>query len=95
MRHDAVAETAVIGIADAIAGERPLAFVVRDPSYSTEIREAEIRKILQEHNDSTLPELYRLQDRILIVESIPKSANGKILKRELRKQVPQLYPLKK
>lgn len=87
MRHDAVAETAVVGIADAIAGERPLAFVIREPSYSPETTDAELRKILREHNDSALPEICRLQNRIIIVESIPKSANGKILKRELRKQV--------
>nr|A0A024F9J0.1 RecName: Full=AMP-dependent ligase vlmC; AltName: Full=Verlamelin biosynthesis protein C [Lecanicillium sp.]BAO73255.1 AMP dependent ligase/synthetase [Lecanicillium sp. HF627] len=87
MKHDAVGETAVVGIADAVAGERPLAFVIREPSYSPETSDAELRKILQDHNDSALPEIYRLQNRIIIVESIPKSANGKILKRELRKQV--------
>lgn len=94
MQHPAVAEAAVVGIADAIAGERPLAFIVRDPSLATDASDAELGRILQEHNDSTLPEICRLQSRIIIVDSIPKSANGKVLKRELRKQVATWTPPK-
>lgn len=94
MQHPAVAEAAVVGIADAIAGERPLAFIVREPSYSTDVSEADLGKIIEEHNDSTQPEICRLQNRIIIVDSIPKSANGKVLKRELRKQVTSWNPQK-
>ncbi|RGP74953.1 putative phenylacetyl- ligase [Fusarium sporotrichioides] len=94
-KHAAVAETAVIGIADEVAGERALAFIVREPSYARETSEADLRKILQEHNDLELPEVCRLQDRIIFVDELPKSASGKILKRELRKQAATWSPPKK
>ncbi|KAF2158300.1 hypothetical protein M409DRAFT_38360 [Zasmidium cellare ATCC 36951] len=86
-QHAAVAENAVIGVADEIAGERALAFVVRDPTYAPNESEAQLRQIIRDHNDLILPEVCRLQDRILFVDAIPKSASGKVLKRELRKQV--------
>jgi acyl-coenzyme A synthetase/AMP-(fatty) acid ligase len=85
-QHAAVAETAVVGIADEVAGERPLAFIVREPSYAPVTSEDDLRRILQEHNDLQLPEVCRLQDRIIFIDQIPKSASGKILKRELKKQ---------
>ncbi|KAL4726841.1 putative NRPS-like protein biosynthetic cluster [Fusarium chlamydosporum] len=94
-KHAAVAETAVIGIADEVAGERALAFIVREPSYARDMSEADLRKIIQEHNDLELPEVCRLQDRIIFVNELPKSASGKILKRELRKQVTTWSPPKK
>ncbi|SPJ85404.1 related to phenylacetyl-CoA ligase [Fusarium torulosum] len=94
-KHAAVAETAVIGIADEVAGERALAFIVREPSFARDTSEADLRKIIQEHNDLALPEVCRLQDRIIFVEQIPKSASGKILKRELRKQAATWSPPKK
>lgn len=93
-KHAAVAETAVIGIADEVAGERALAFIVREPSHARETSEADLRTIIQEHNDLELPEVCRLQDRIIFVDELPKSASGKILKRELRKQVATWSPPK-
>ncbi|EKJ70674.1 hypothetical protein FPSE_09184 [Fusarium pseudograminearum CS3096] len=94
-KHAAVAETAVIGIADEVAGERALAFIVRESSHAREMSEADLRKIIQEHNDLELPEVCRLQDRIIFVDELPKSASGKILKRELRKQVATWSPPQK
>lgn len=94
-RHAAVAETAVVGIADEVAGERALAFIVREPSYAPDTSEADLRKIIQEHNDLELPEVCRLQDRIVFIDQLPKSASGKILKRELRKQLATWTPPKK
>ncbi|KAL4995753.1 acetyl-CoA synthetase-like protein [Aspergillus recurvatus] len=87
IQHAAVAETAVIGIPDEVAGERALAFVVREPSYAPDTSEADLRSAIRDYNDLELPEVCRLQDRIVFIDQIPKSASGKILKRELRKQV--------
>ncbi|CAM1508755.1 Fc.00g056030.m01.CDS01 [Cosmosporella sp. VM-42] len=94
-KHAAVAETAVIGIPDEVAGERALACIVREPSYAPDTSEADLRKIIQEYNDLALPEVCRLQDRIIFIDQIPKNASGKILKRELRKQVSTWNPPKK
>lgn len=63
-----------------------MAFIVREPSYAPRTSEDDLRRIIQEHNDLQLPEVCRLQDRIIFVDQIPKSASGKILKRELRKE---------
>lgn len=93
-QHVAIAETAVIGVPDEVAGERALAFIIREPSYAPDATEADLRKTIQEHNDMALPEVCRLQNRIIFVDQIPKSASGKVLKRELRNQVPALLPSK-
>ncbi|THC90238.1 hypothetical protein EYZ11_010299 [Aspergillus tanneri] len=87
IQHAAVAETAVIGIPDEVAGERALAFVVREPSYAPEMSEADLRRAIRDYNDLELPEVCRLQDRIVFIDQIPKSASGKMLKRALRKQL--------
>lgn len=89
-QHAAVAENAVVGVPDEVAGERALAFIVRAPTYAPDASEADVRKILRDYNDLALPEVCRLQDRIIFVDQIPKSASGKVLKRELRKQVSTL-----
>ncbi|KAF2259643.1 putative AMP dependent ligase/synthetase [Lojkania enalia] len=94
-QHAAVAETAVVGVPDEAAGERALAFIVGEPSYAPGASEADLRKTIRDHNDLALPEVCRLQDRIIFVDQLPKSASGKILKRELRKQVSTLAPPKK
>ncbi|KAL6886027.1 putative AMP dependent ligase/synthetase [Trichoderma evansii] len=87
IQHAAVAETAVIGIPDEVAGERALAFVVREPSYKPDMSEADLRRAIRDYNDQELPEVCRLQDRIVFIDQIPKSASGKMLKRELRAQL--------
>jgi acyl-coenzyme A synthetase/AMP-(fatty) acid ligase len=86
-KHAAVAETAVVGVPDEAAGERALAFIVREPSYAPGTSESDLRKTIRDYNDLSLPEVCRLQDRIIFIDQIPKSASGKVLKRELRKQL--------
>ncbi|CAG8908834.1 unnamed protein product [Penicillium egyptiacum] len=80
-------KTAVIGIPDEVAGERALAFVVREPSYAPETSEADLRREIRDCNDLELPEVCHLQDRIIFIDQIPKSASGNMLKRALRKQL--------
>ena len=94
-QHPAVAETAVVGVPDEVAGERALAFIVRAPSYTPDASDAEVKKTIRDYNDLTLPEVCRLQDRIIFVEQIPKSASGKVLKRELKKQLSTTDPRQK
>jgi acyl-coenzyme A synthetase/AMP-(fatty) acid ligase len=94
-QHAAVAEAAVVGVSDEAAGERALAFIVLEPSYASGASEADLRKMIRNYNDLALPEVCRLHDRIIFVDQIPKSAGGKVLKRELRKQVSTSAPPKK
>jgi 4-coumarate--CoA ligase len=75
--HAGVADAAVVGRADEAAGEVPVAFVVRAPG--SEVAEAE----LQAHVEGCLAH-YKHPGEYRFVESVPKSASGKILRRELR-----------
>ncbi|KAF2633109.1 putative AMP dependent ligase/synthetase [Macroventuria anomochaeta] len=91
-KHAAVAETAVVGVPDEVAGERALAFIVREPSYASSTNESDLRKTIRDYNDLALPEVCRLQDRIIFIDQIPKSASGKVLKGELRKKLTASAP---
>ena len=78
--HPGVADAAVVGRADEEAGERPVAFVVRAAGH--DLGEAE----LQTHVEGCLAH-YKHPAEYRFVASVPKSASGKILRRELRAQL--------
>lgn len=82
--HPAVVEAAVIGIPDEVAGERPLAFVVRSASATVEFPIEELRDSIDDHVEGSLHETHWLNGRIEFVSAIPKSQSGKVLKKELR-----------
>ena len=76
-KHPAVQECAVVGIKSVDWGETPLAFAVLRPGMSATADE------LREFANSKLGKTQRIS-KIEIVDSLPRSAIGKILKRELR-----------
>jgi len=78
--HAGVVDAAVIGRPDEEAGEAPVAFVVRAPG--SEVSEGELRA----HCEGCLAH-YKHPVEYRFVESVPKSASGKILRRELRDQM--------
>ncbi|KAL2112392.1 hypothetical protein VUR80DRAFT_7747 [Thermomyces stellatus] len=79
--HPAVSDVAVCGIPDARAGERPKAFVVLKPSLGVDPAEAGKQLI---HYVKENKARYKWVRTVEIVEQIPKSASGKILRRKLR-----------
>ncbi|KAF1732900.1 4-coumarate--CoA ligase-like 2 [Beauveria bassiana] len=87
MTHPAVADVAVIGVPDELAGERAMAFVVRSASVMTDLSADDLQESINEHVESKLHETHWLGDRIELVAEIPKSQSGKILKKLLRAQV--------
>jgi long-chain acyl-CoA synthetase len=72
-----VAEAAVIGVPDTIYGEAVVAFVVPMPGKSLEVE-----KIIEHVKANTAP--FKAPEKVILTDSLPKSAVGKILKRELR-----------
>lgn len=80
--HDKVEDVGVIGVPDDYAGERPFAFVVLKPGIAnTPETEDDILKFVQEKKSRN-----KWLTGIKVIEQIPKSASGKILRRVLRKE---------
>ncbi|KAF5730932.1 4-coumarate--CoA ligase-like 9 [Tripterygium wilfordii] len=74
--HSEIADAAVVPYPDEDAGEIPMAFVVRKPGSN--ITEAQVIDFV-----AKLVAPYKKVRRVAFVNSIPKSAAGKILRREL------------
>jgi len=73
---DRVKDVAVVGVPDEQRGEVPVAFVVPDG----EVSESDILVWLEARLST-----YKRPVRVLFVDSIPRTASGKILRRDLRR----------
>lgn len=84
-QHEAVLESAAIGIPDAKWGERPMMLVVLKPAFKDRVAEADLcRFLLLAAQNGIIPK-YGVPDKVQIVEVLPKTSVGKINKIELRK----------
>lgn len=79
-QHPAVAAAATIGVPDQLYGEEVAAFVV--PREGIEVSEAELISFCRERLAD-----YKSPKSIRLVADIPKGPTGKLLKRELSRQV--------
>ena len=78
LTHAGIADAAVIGVKDAESGETPKAFVVRSESHP-DLDADEVKAFV-----AALVAPYKKIRNVEFVEQIPKSAAGKILRRDLR-----------
>ena len=79
--HEDVEDVAVLGISDDYSGERPKAFVVLNNKDKSK-EEAAGKKIIQFVKDKKVRHKWIVE--VEVVEEIPKSGSGKILRRLLR-----------
>ena len=78
--HPKVADAAVIGLVDADSGERVCAVVVCAAGETFSFAE------MIEHLRSAGLITRKLPEQLELVESLPRNASGKVLKRDLRRQ---------
>ncbi|WP_024950458.1 acetate--CoA ligase [Cobetia crustatorum] len=79
--HPAIAECAVIGIEDSLKGEMPLGLVIIKDDWTGD--EKVLRQMLRERVRDSIGAIASLKD-VLIVERLPKTRSGKILRKMIR-----------
>ncbi len=80
-QHEAVAECAVIGVADEMKGQRPVGFVVLKAGADADEGELE-RELVQMVRDQVGPVAFFKEVRV--VSKLPKTRSGKILRGTMR-----------
>jgi acyl-CoA synthetase (AMP-forming)/AMP-acid ligase II len=82
-----VQDVAVVAVPDPILGERLCACIVAKPGHTPTL--SDLQRFLR---DDKRVAVYKLPEYLLPVESLPRNAVGKILKRELRERARELAP---
>ena len=86
LEHPEVRDCGVIGRQDPEHGEVPLAFVIlRDPQRQSEKLATELKDFVAERITR-----YKQPKEIIFTDAIPRTASGKILRRELRQRISPL-----
>jgi len=82
-----VQDVAVVAVPDPILGEKLCACIVAKPGHAPAL--ADLQRFLK---DDKRVAVYKLPEYLLQVDSLPRNAVGKVLKRELRDRARQLAP---
>jgi fatty-acyl-CoA synthase len=83
-QHEAVLESAAIGIPDDKWGERPLVIVVLKPEYKGKLSAEDLRQFMKKFVEEGKLSSYGVPDRYQFVDEIPKTSVGKTDKITLR-----------
>jgi len=81
--HKGVAETAAIGIADDLTGQAVHAFVTLKPEFDPDNEEALNKELVLQVRKAIGP--FAAPKKIYIVNDLPKTRSGKIMRRIMRK----------
>jgi long-chain acyl-CoA synthetase len=93
LEHPAVAESAIVGKPDAVLTERVHAFVCLKPSVDAGTEalqhalQGELQRELQHFCAARLADYKVPETWTLTTTPLPRNANGKLLKREMRRQI--------
>jgi fatty-acyl-CoA synthase len=90
LKHEAVSEAAAIGVPHEKWGERPVVLVVIRPEYAGKVTEEDLKKFYMDFVEKGVISKWRVPDRILFVDAIPKTSVGKLDKKVMREQVKQM-----
>lgn len=84
-QHEAVLETAAIGIPDPKWGERPALVIVLRPDFKGKVTAEDMKKHMADAAAKGKIPKYGVPDKYFFVDEIPKTSVGKISKIQLRK----------
>lgn len=80
--HPGVAEAVVVGVADAVLGETLCACVVPRPGEALDLQ-----ALVSFLRDEKKLAAFKLPERLLLLDALPRNPVGKVLKRQLREQL--------
>ncbi len=84
-QHEAVLESAAIGVPDEKWGERPLMVVTLKPEYQGKISAEDLKQYMKMWAEEGRLPKYGIPERYVFVDIIPKTSVGKLDKKVLRK----------
>jgi len=85
-QHEAVLESAAIGVPDEKWGERPLMIVTLKPEFEGKVGEEDLKDFMKKGSEEGKLPKYGVPDRYVFTDAIPKTSVGKLDKKVLRKQ---------
>ncbi len=83
--HEAVAESAAIGIPDEKWGERPMMMVLLKPEFAGKVTGDELKEYMKKASAQGKLPKYGVPDRYEFVDTIPKTSVGKLNKKVIRR----------
>lgn len=84
-QHEAVLESAAIGVPDEKWGERPLMIVIIRPDYQGKVTAADLKAFMKKAAEEGRLPKYGVPDRYEIVDEIAKTSVGKLDKKVMRR----------
>lgn len=82
IQHDAVAESAVVGIADEITGQTVAAFISLKEAFRADDPREELKQLIRKEIGP-----FAQPKKLFVLDDLPKTRSGKIMRRILRKVV--------